>query len=85
MDAMDFDFDENDDLSSALGTETLAARDMVPEGFDNTSRAPVPTEQLIQDRRYLKVDQSTNKRNSSKVSKIWQHGKELTRRSIAAM
>jgi hypothetical protein len=43
MDAMDFGFDEEDDLSSALGTETLAARDMVPEGFDNAPRAHVPT------------------------------------------
>jgi hypothetical protein len=25
---MDFEFDEDDDFSSALGTETLAARDM---------------------------------------------------------
>jgi hypothetical protein len=39
MDAMDFGFDEEDDLSSALGTETLAARDIIPEGFDNTPRA----------------------------------------------
>jgi len=77
MNAMDFGFDEEDDLSSALGTETLAARDMVPEGFDNTPRARVPTEQLIQGRRYLKVDQSANKRNGSKVSKIWQHRSEL--------
>jgi hypothetical protein len=46
MNAMDFGFDE-DDLSSALGTETLAARDMIPKGFDNTPRARVPTEQLI--------------------------------------
>jgi hypothetical protein len=43
MDVMDFGFDEEDDLSSALGTETLAAWDMVPEGFDNTPRAHVPT------------------------------------------
>lgn len=70
MDAMDFSFDEEDDLSSALGTETLATKDMVSEGFDNTLRARVPTEQLIQGRRYLKVDQSANKRNGSKVSKI---------------
>jgi hypothetical protein len=47
MDVMDFSFDEEDDLSSALGTETLAAEDMVPEGFDNTPRARVPTELLI--------------------------------------
>jgi hypothetical protein len=39
MDAIDFDFDDDDDLSTALGTETLAVRDMVPEGFDNTPRA----------------------------------------------
>jgi hypothetical protein len=39
MDAMDFGFGEEDDLSSALGTETLAARDIIPEGFDNTPRA----------------------------------------------
>jgi hypothetical protein len=47
MDAIDFDFDEEDNLSSALGTETFAARDIVPKGFDNTPRARAPTEQLI--------------------------------------
>jgi hypothetical protein len=36
---MDFKFDENNDFSSALGTETLAAKDMVFKGFDNTLRA----------------------------------------------
>jgi hypothetical protein len=35
MDVMDFDLDE-EDLSTVLGTESLAARDMVPEGFDNS-------------------------------------------------
>ena len=39
MDVMDFDLDEEDDLSTALGTESLAAGGMVPEGFDNTPRA----------------------------------------------
>jgi hypothetical protein len=39
MDAIDFDFDDDDNLSTALGTETLAVRDMVPEGFDNIPRA----------------------------------------------
>jgi hypothetical protein len=39
MDAMDFGFDEEDDLSSALGTEALAARDIIPEDFDNILRA----------------------------------------------
>src|SRR5436305_8102731 len=77
MDVMDFDLDEEDDLSTALGTESLAARDMVPEGFDNTPRTRRVPEQLIQGRRYLKVDQSANTRKNSKVSKIWQHGSEL--------
>jgi hypothetical protein len=75
MDAIDFDFGE-DNLSSALGTETLAARDIVPEGFDNTPRARAPTEQLIQGRKYLVVNQTANIRQNSKVSKIWQYGKE---------
>jgi hypothetical protein len=47
IDAMDFGFDEDDNLSSALGTETLATRDMVPKRFNNIPRARVPTEQLI--------------------------------------
>jgi hypothetical protein len=53
---MDFEFDEDDDFSSALGTETLAARDIVPKGFDNTPRAPASIKQLIQGKRYLRVD-----------------------------
>jgi hypothetical protein len=77
MDVMDFDLDEEDDLSTALGTESLAAKDMVPEGFDNTPRTRRAPEQLIQGRRYLKVDQSANTRKNSKISKIWQHGSEL--------
>ena len=74
---MDIDIDNDDGLSTALGTESLAARDMVPEGFDNTPRARGALEQLIQGRRYLRVDQSANKRNNSKVSKIWCYGSEL--------
>jgi hypothetical protein len=56
-----------------LGTETLAARDMVPKGFDNTPRAHASIEQLIQGKRYLRVDQSANKRHNSTVSEIWQY------------
>jgi hypothetical protein len=33
---MDIDIDNDDGLSTALGTESLAARDMVPEGFDQS-------------------------------------------------
>jgi hypothetical protein len=47
MDVMDFDLDEENDLSTALGTESLAARDMVSEGFDNTLRTRRALKQLI--------------------------------------
>ena len=36
----------DDDLSTALGTETPADRDMVPPGFDNTPRVPRQTTYL---------------------------------------
>jgi hypothetical protein len=73
---MDSSFD-GDDLSTALGTETLAGREMVPEGFDNApnSRDSMPIE-LIGGRRLLKVDQTANPRAISKVSEIWEHGFE---------
>jgi BED zinc finger len=73
---MDSSFD-SDDLSTAFGTETLAEREMVPEGFDNApnSRNSMPIE-LVSGRRFLKVDQTANLRAGSKVSKIWEHGFE---------
>ena len=55
---MDSSFD-GDDPSTALGTETLAGREMVPEGFDNAPnpRDSMPIE-LVGRRRFLKVDQT---------------------------
>jgi hypothetical protein len=47
MDPMDFDIDDEDVLSTALDTETLAARDIVPEGFDNIPRAHSLPEHII--------------------------------------
>jgi hypothetical protein len=47
MDAMDFGIDNKDVFSTALGTETLAARDMVPKGFDNIPRARSLPEYII--------------------------------------
>jgi hypothetical protein len=47
MDVMEFDINEEDDLSTALGTESLIIRDIVSKGFDNTPRARVLIEQLI--------------------------------------
>src|SRR5271154_1894877 len=67
-----------DDVSSAIGTETLLAHDLVPEGLPASSKGPA--EQQIHDiggARYLVVDQSANRPHNSKVSKIWQDGTEL--------
>jgi hypothetical protein len=63
MDVIDFDIDDEDAFSTALGTETLTARDMVPEGFDNIPRARSLPERIIQRRKYLVIDQSVNQRN----------------------
>src|SRR3954468_1691484 len=67
-----------DDLSSAMGTETLLAHDLVPEGLPASSK--VPAEQQIRHIggvRYLVVDQTANRRQGSKTSKIWLYGSEL--------
>ena len=67
----------DDDLSTAFGTETLAERDMIPEGFANTptSTTDMPVE-VIGGGRYLRVDQSAKLRANSVISKIWNHGFE---------
>ena len=59
----------DDDLSTAFGTEALAERDMVPEGFANTStsRTDMPVE-VTGGGRYLRVDQSANLRANSGVT-----------------
>ena len=74
---MDSSFDAerpDDDLSTALGTETLAGRDMVPEEFQD--RPNSMTVEVINRARYMKVDQSANLRAGSVSSKIWLHGDE---------
>jgi hypothetical protein len=68
----------DDDLSTAPGTETLAGRDMIPPGFDNTpgsSAGTLPIE-IFEHRRFLKVECSATLRSGQKVSKIWDHGAE---------
>jgi DNA-directed RNA polymerase subunit RPC12/RpoP len=67
----------DDDLSTAFSTETLAERDMIPEGFANTptSTTDMPVE-VIGGGRYLRVDQTANLRANSVTSKIWNHGFE---------
>ena len=73
---MDSPFD-GDDFPTALGTETLARREMMLEGFDTVpnSRDSMPIE-LVGGRRFLKADL----RVGSKVSKIWEHGFEYRSR-----
>jgi hypothetical protein len=68
----------DDDLSSAMGTETLLAHDLVPDGLLASSKG-LAEQQIhhIGGARYLVVDQTANRRHSSKVSKIWQYGIEL--------
>ena len=63
---MDSSFDV-DDLSTALGAETLVGREMVLEGFDDApnSRNSMPIE-LISGRSFLRVDQTANLRAGSK-------------------
>jgi hypothetical protein len=69
---------DDDALSSAMGTETLVANDMVPEGMQ-ASRNPLDLPmQRIGGVRYLRVEgESASRRSGSKVSKIWQYGTEL--------
>jgi hypothetical protein len=68
----------DDDLTSAIGTETLADRDLVPPGFENTPRARIEGLQIetFQHRRYLKIERSASLRKGAKILKIWNHGTE---------
>jgi hypothetical protein len=79
----------DDDLSIALGAETLADRNMVPPGFDNTlgSSADTLPIDIFEHRRFLRVERSATLRSGQKVSKIWDHGIEyrLVARSAMAI
>src|SRR5277367_5395095 len=68
----------DDDLSTALGTETLADRDMVPLGFDNTTGSSADTLpiEMFERQRFLRVERSATLRSGQKVSKIWDYGIE---------
>jgi hypothetical protein len=58
-----------------MGTETLLAHDLVPDGPPASSKEPAEQQiHRIGGTRYLVVDQTTNRRHGSKVSKIWQYG-----------
>ena len=68
----------NNDLSNALGIDTLADRDMMPPGFDNTpgSSADTLPIEIFEHWRFLRVERSAILRSGQKVSKIWDHGIE---------
>ena len=78
-DAMDIDADlSDDDLSSAMGTETLLARDLVPGALPTSAEVPAEHQvHHIGETRSLIVDQSANRHHSFRVSKVWQDGLEL--------
>jgi hypothetical protein len=65
-DAMNIHSDlSDDDLSSAMGTETLLAHDLVPEGLlaSSTGSAEQQIHHILGGR-YLVVDQSANRRHT---------------------
>jgi hypothetical protein len=68
----------NNDLSTTLGTETLADSAMVLPSFDNTpgSSADTLPMEIFEHRRFLRVERSATLRSRQKVSKIWDHGIE---------
>jgi len=65
----------DDDLSSAVGTETLLARDSVPDRLPASSRGQI--HHIRGAGYYLVIDQTANRRHGSKMSKIWQYRVEL--------
>jgi hypothetical protein len=68
----------DDDLSTPLGTEVLADRDMVSLGFNNTpgSSADILPIEIFEHWRFLRVERSATLRSGQKVSKIWDHAIE---------
>jgi hypothetical protein len=71
-DAMNINADlSHDELSSAMGTETLLAHDLVLGVLPASSKEPAEQQvHHIRGARYLVVDQSASRRHSSKVSKV---------------
>src|SRR2546423_214286 len=65
----------DDDLSTALGTETLVDGDVVPPGFDNTrgsSADTLPTE-IFEHRRFLRKSAVPHCALDKRCPKIWDH------------
>jgi hypothetical protein len=67
LDPMDLGFDDGDDLSTAMSTETLADYDPVPEEFAGGSdKSQLPT-QRIAGREFLVVEQSASLRDGTEI------------------
>jgi hypothetical protein len=69
----------SDDLSTAMGTETLADRDMVTPLASTTppgSSADTLPIEIFEHRRFLRVEHSATLLSGQKVSKIWDDGTE---------
>ena len=65
-----------DGFSSAMSTEALLAHDLVPEDLPASSKGPAEQQiHHIEGVRYLAVDQTANRRQGSKASKIWYMGR----------
>jgi hypothetical protein len=62
----------DDGFSIALGTETLADRDILPLSFDNTpgSSADNLPIKIFEYRRFLRVERSVALRSEQKIFKI---------------
>ena len=61
----------DDDLSSAIDTETLLAYNLMSDGLSASSREPAEQQiHHIKEARYLTVNQTANRRHNSQVSKI---------------
>jgi hypothetical protein len=65
--------DEENDLSTVIGSGTRIASETARDGSDNTPKLPIRT---INGKRYLEVDQSANRLAGSRISPFWQHGLE---------
>jgi hypothetical protein len=60
----------DDNLRSAMGTETLLVHDLVPDGLSASSRGPAQQQiHHIRGAIYLVVGQTANRRHGSKASK----------------
>ena len=81
IDADMSDWESDSALSDDLGTETLAARSMVPEDYRQSDAENSESFVWIRGKQFLEVEHAANIRMGTPVSKTWQHGTEYRLRS----